>query len=81
MIAPKHQCLSAFQALPATRAALFVIGADWHRLQRWLDQAECDAEVVQPVLQFFFHGAPFEGSAEQLEFCGCFLQIVVLSPT
>jgi hypothetical protein len=58
LAAPKQTCLSAFQDLPATRATLLVIGADWHRLQRWLDQAECDAEVVQPVLQFLFHGAP-----------------------
>jgi hypothetical protein len=27
-------------------------------LQRWLDQAQCDAKVVQPALQFVFHSAP-----------------------
>ncbi|AZD84423.1 hypothetical protein C4K14_1584 [Pseudomonas chlororaphis subsp. aureofaciens] len=37
---------------------LFVVCADWHRLQWRLDQPQCDPEVVKPVLQFLFHSAP-----------------------
>jgi hypothetical protein len=28
-------------------------------LQRRFDQTECNTQVVQPVLDFLFHGAPF----------------------
>ncbi|CAI8793221.1 Secreted protein [Pseudomonas sp. IT-P253] len=47
--------------LPAAllASALFVVSANRHRLQRRFDQTECDTQVVQPVLDFLFHGAPF----------------------
>jgi hypothetical protein len=38
---------------------LFVVSANRHRLQRRFDQTECNTQVVQPVLDFLFHGAPF----------------------
>jgi hypothetical protein len=53
---------SAASRLPAAlllASALFVVSANWHRLQRRFDQTECDTQVVQPVLDFLFHGAPF----------------------
>jgi hypothetical protein len=28
-------------------------------LQRRFDQTECNTQIVQPVLDFLFHGAPF----------------------
>lgn len=40
-------------------STLFVVSANWHRLQRRFDQTECDTQVMQPVLNFLFHGAPF----------------------
>lgn len=40
-------------------ATLFVVCADWHGLQRRFNQAESNTEVVEPVLNFLFHGAPF----------------------
>ncbi len=48
-------------SLPATllASALFVISTNRHGLQRRLDQTESDAQVMQPVLDFLFHGAPF----------------------
>lgn len=48
-------------ALPATllASALFVISTNRHGLQWRLDQPESDAQVMQPVLDFLFHGAPF----------------------
>lgn len=47
--------------LPAARlaSALFVVRPNRHRLQRRFDQTECNTQVVQPVLDFLFHGAPF----------------------
>lgn len=47
--------------LPAAllASALFVVSANRHRLQRRFDQTECNTQVVQPVLDFLFHGAPF----------------------
>jgi hypothetical protein len=44
--------------LPAPWPALLVIRADWHRLQRRLDQAQRNAKVMEPVLNFLFHGLP-----------------------
>ena len=57
-----HGCdLPDLDALPAALLAstLFVVSANRHRLQRRFDQTECDTQVVQPVLDFLFHGAPF----------------------
>ncbi|VVO05543.1 hypothetical protein PS723_02996 [Pseudomonas fluorescens] len=46
--------------LPALlTSTLFVVCADWHGLQRRFNQAESNTEVVEPVLNFLFHGAPF----------------------
>ncbi len=42
--------------LPAT---LLVVSANRHRLQRRFDQTKRDTEVMKPVLEFLFHGAPF----------------------
>ena len=44
--------------LPATWPALLVVSADRNRLQWRLDQAQCNTEVVEPVLNFLFHGLP-----------------------
>ncbi len=40
-------------------SALFVVRADWHRLHRRFNQTECNTQIVQPVFDFLFHGAPF----------------------
>ena len=40
-------------------ATLFVVSANGYGLQRRFDQTECDTQVMQPVLDFLFHGAPF----------------------
>lgn len=55
---PREQARS--HNLPALlTATLFVVCADWHGLQRRFNQAESNTEVVEPVLNFLFHGAPF----------------------
>jgi hypothetical protein len=58
---PKAAIFSDLDALPATllASALFVVSTNRYRLQRRFDQTECDTQVMQPVLDFLFHGAPF----------------------
>jgi hypothetical protein len=41
-----------------TRATLLVIGTDRYRLQRRLDQAQRNAKVMEPGLDFLFHDVP-----------------------
>ncbi len=64
-----------------TWTTLLIIRANGHRLQRGLDQAQRNAKVVEPGLDFLFMIAPFEGSAGRREFFRLFLQIVALTPT
>ena len=58
-----RQLLHVLHALRLTAAllasALFVVRTNRHRLQRRFDQTECNTQIVQPVLDFLFHGAPF----------------------
>jgi hypothetical protein len=49
-------------------------------LQRRFNQTECDTQVMQPVLDFLFHDAPLQGSAERPKFCSPFALIIVRSP-
>ena len=53
---------SAADRLPAAllTPALLVVSTDGHRLQRRFNQAKSNTEVMEPVLQFLFHGAPFK---------------------
>ena len=51
-----QSCFS--QRLSAARTTLLVIGTNRHWLQGGLDQAQCNAKVVEPVLDFLFHGLP-----------------------
>ena len=62
-------------------ATLFIVSANWHRLQRRFNQTECDTQVMQPVLDFLFHDAPLQGRAERPKFCSPFALIIVRSPT
>ncbi|APC15406.1 hypothetical protein BLL42_06570 [Pseudomonas frederiksbergensis] len=55
------RCLPAALLTPT----LLIVSPDWHGLQRWFDQTKRDTEVMEPVLQFLFHGAPLQGSAER----------------
>jgi hypothetical protein len=41
-----------------TRAALLIIGTNRYRLQRRLDQAQRNAKVMEPGLNFLFHDLP-----------------------
>jgi hypothetical protein len=53
---------SAADHLPAAllTPTLLVVSTDGHRLQRRFNQAKSNTEVMEPVLQFLFHGAPFK---------------------
>ena len=58
-------CLGCQLTAARLASTLFVVSTDRNRLHRRLDQTKRNTEVMEPVLQFLFHDAPLQGSAER----------------
>jgi hypothetical protein len=63
--------IGLFFALSAAawRLAALVFGGNRHGLQRWRHQAECDGQVMEPIVQWISHTAPLQGDTERQNNC------------